>query len=307
VPGDVSPDGNPWAIATTLDGRVRAFNAATGAAIWTSPELGDSIEASVCAMITAYEGVDDVIMVGVNNRFGGSRFVGLDLATGSELWSFDNGGGWNFIGDISGMCTVDYGRQRVYFTSELERWGTRDTVWALEIADGSATRLWSASHAGVNTPAVLVGEKLYVGTDLGDVLAIDIDDGGETWRYTTGDGPVEGFIFPQRNTGLLAFSTSNRVHLVEDTGSAANAVWQPGVDMPGANTPLIRGDRVLVADADGNVYNLDATVEQPAASPFATFGDPARRAAPGLPYFDWRTGLYGVGTPEGVIYVVQTP
>ncbi len=309
IPANITPDGAPWVLVTSRNGRVSAINASTGETVWVSPILGNGIDASVCAMFTAYGGVDDVVMVGVNNLFGGSRLVGLDFATGSLSWSFDNGGGRDAVGAIRNTCTVDYAQQRVYFTTETARWGSRDTIWALTLEDGMASKLWSENHPRINTAAVLVGEALYVGTDLGDVLSIDVADGRSRWTspYSTGDGPVESFVFPQRGTGLLAFSTDNRVHLVLDTGTEASAVWRPGILLPEPNVPLIREDRVLVADADGAVYSIDTTAAQPTATPFAEFGDPARRAAPGQPYFDWRTGLYGVGTAEGVLYVVQTP
>jgi hypothetical protein len=79
------------------------------------------------------------------------------------------------------------------------------------------------------------------------------------------------------------------------------------VPLANPNVPLLLGDQIVVADAEGQVFSLDATVAQPAAVPFAVFGDPALRAPRGMPYFDNRTGLYGVGTADGVLYVVQTP
>ena len=307
--GSVTPTGEPWLIVSSLEGRVRALEADTGATIWTSPRIGDAVEASVCIMFSAYQGIDDVVMVGTVDRRGRGRFVGLDLADGSVSWSFDNGGGSGRLGPIPDSCTVDYGRQRVYFASEPGRRGSQDTVWALEIGEGSATKLWSAIYPNVNTAPVVSGEALYVGTSVGEVHAINVSDGSSRWTspYATGDGPVQSFVFPQRDTGRLAFSTSSQVHLVQEMGTEAVPIWQPSIAMANPNVPLVVGDAVVVTDAEGQVFSLDATVARPAAVPFATFGDPALRAPPGLPYFDNRNGLYGVGTAEGVLYVVQTP
>ena len=304
----VTPTGEPWVIISSLAGRVSALNASTGATIWTSPRIGSVVEASVCAMFKTLGGVDDVVMVGTAHPTRGNRFVGLDLADGSESWSFDNGGRSN-IGPMPDTCTVDYSRQRVYFTSEATQHGVQETMWALEIADGSATKLWSATYPNVNTPPVLVGDALYVGTSIGEVLAVDVSDGSSRWSspYAAGDGPVQSFIFPQRGTGRLAFSTRNRVHLIEDSGTAAVPVWQPPITLASPNVPLVLGDKVVVTDAEGQVFSLDATVVQPTVVPFAVFGDPSLRTPPGLPYFDNRNGLYGVGTADGVLYVVQTP
>ncbi len=308
LPGWATPTGEPWVLISSLEGRVWAINAATGATVWTSPNLEGSIEASVCAMLTAGGGFDDIVMVGAGEGNRGNRFIGLDLTDGSVLWSFDNGGGRDRIGAIRQMCTVDYARDRVYFTSEAARSGSRDTVWALSLEVGAVSKVWSENHPDVNTSLVLSGDAIYAGTSFGEVIAIDVADGSSRWSrpYSTGDGPVDGFVFPG-SSGRLAFSTSNRVHLIQDVGPSPVSLWQPPVSMPDPNTPILVVDDVYVTDADGNVYALDASVAQPTVAPFAAFGDPAKRASPGLPFFHATSRLYAVGTAEGVLYVVKAP
>ena len=179
---------------------------------------------------------------------------------------------------------------------------------ALSLDGGSATKLWSANHPNVNTSVVWYGDAIYLGTSLGEVNSVDVTDGSARWSspHSTGDGPVDGFVFPGSD-GRLAFSTSNSVHLIQDTGTSATQLWQPAVSMPDPNTPLLVTNTVYVADADGDIYALDATVAQPPVASFATVGDPARRASPGLPFFHRTSWLYGVGTAEGVLYVVEAP
>jgi outer membrane protein assembly factor BamB len=203
---------------------------------------------------------------------------------------------------------VDYGRQRVYFTSEATWRTSPDTVWALALADGSASKVWSRSYPRVNTPVVWSDDSIYVGTDLGDVLAIDVADGSARWTspYVTGDGPVVGFIFPS-SSNRLAFSTANKVHLLEDQGTTAAPLWQPSIPLANPTVPLVIGDEIVVADAEGQVYDLDATNAQPPVAPFASFGEPGRRTPLGLPYYNRNSKLYGVGTAEGVLYVVEKP
>jgi outer membrane protein assembly factor BamB len=256
-------------------------------------------------MFRVFGGADDVVLIGTAEPAGRNRIVGLRPADGSLAWSFDDAGG-DGIGAVEESCAVDYARQQVYFTSRPAAAGT-DTVWALSVAEGSATKAWSVGITGAATAPVVNGRAIYLGTAAGEVHAIDADDGGPLWAapYATGDGPVKDFVFPQRATGRLAFSTAGRTHLVHDDGTAASPVWTSPVALRDPNVPLILDDEVLVADAEGRVLSLDATTSEPAIVVFARFGDGTLPAAPGLPYFDARTGLYLVGTTQGVLHAVQ--
>jgi len=304
IPPPAVPFDTPLVLVTSLQGRVWALDAATGLPRWVSPVLGE-LRAPVCGMFRAFGGADDVLLIGTADRTGRNRILGLRPADGSLAWSFDDADG-DGIGAIEESCAVDYARQQVYFTSRPVAAGT-DTVWALSVATGSATKTWSVGVPGAGTAPVVNAGAIYLGTTAGEVHAIDADDGAPLWGapYATGDGPVNGFVFPQRGTGRLAFSTARRTHLIHDDGTAASPVWTSPVDLRDPNVPLILDDEVLVADADGRVLSLDATQPDPAVVVFARFGDGARPAAPGLPFFDARSGLYLVGTTEGVLYAVQ--
>lgn len=311
LPSSVSPQGVPLAIATSLEGRIVALNALSGETLWTSPRLGGEVRASVCGMFRAFGGVDDVLMIGTANPGGGNRFYALKPADGTVAWVFDNGGGPNGIGPISRGCAVDYERRQVYFTSSAVPGRSQDTVWALLLTPGSVAKSWSARVAGANTGATLRDRVLYLGTASGEVHALGADDGQARWAepWTSGDGPVKAFVFPQRGSTKLSFSTSHGVHLIQDDGAAASAVWAAPVVLTDPNVPILVTETVFVADAGGAVYALDATSSLPAAVPFAQAGDPARLTRPGLPYLDTRGSgwLYVFGTNEGVLYAVETP
>jgi hypothetical protein len=138
------------------------------------------------------------------------------------------------------------------------------------------------------------------------VYAFDADTGQPRWPapYTTGDGPVKSFVFSERLSNLLGFSTSSRVHLVSDDGSSATAVWDPPLALPSPNVPIVNGGRVVVAAADGRAYDFPALPPTPSPVPFAVFRPASPPAPPGLPYFLAGTH-YAVGTSEGVLYVMR--
>ena len=101
-------------------------------------------------------------------------------------WPFTAGGG---IGIISGQAAVDYATQRVYFTS-YERAVAPDnrTAWCPNLLTGGA--VWAKAYTNVAAGPTLRGGRLYVGTNGGQVLALDATNGNLVWSFNTADGPV---------------------------------------------------------------------------------------------------------------------
>ncbi len=306
----IAPLGIPAVFVASLEGRVTALDGRTGETLWVSPPLGGELTSSPCAMFRAFGGVDDVVMIGTANRRSGNRFYGLRVTDGTVAWSFDNGGGRDSVGRMFTMCNVNYNYQRVYFTSESLRSGSQDTLWALSLETGTVTPLWSARIDGVNTSVVRRNGVIYVGTETGEVHAIDQGNGAALWGapYSTGDGPVKTLVWPvSGGSDKLAFSTSRQVHLIRDEGATASSVWNDPVTLVDPNSPIYWDERVLVTDAGGRYYELDGNAAQPVVVPVATFGDPTRLARPGLPLYYRTDRTYTVGTNEGVVYTIERP
>jgi len=291
---------------TSEVGRVHAMDAISGAALWTSPFLGTAMKMNVSGMFTDFGGAFNVVFVGTAEADGANRFYGLNLADGSILWAFDNGGGAGAIGPITGAA-VDYANTRVYFTSRGHATGSPDTVWSLTFNATSATKLWSAAVPDVGTSPVNRGVALYVGTDAGDVHALDAATGAVLWAspYVTGDGPVDGFVMPDRFSNRLYFSTDSAVHAIADNGGSATAFWSSVPVVDPSPAVLIYG-RVYVGSADGRMYSLDAVSPAPVPT-FVTVGDPGAPRPVGALTFDIFGPLVLAGTDEGVVYAHVFP
>ena len=79
------------------------------------------------------------------------------------------------------------------------------------------------------------GRPLYVGTNAGTVVALELADNGATMRtYATSDGPVKGYIWPEWGTSNLYFSTTDTVWSLADpgTGSSLTKRWDSGSTVP---------------------------------------------------------------------------
>jgi outer membrane protein assembly factor BamB/fibronectin type 3 domain-containing protein len=288
------------------DGYVYAVDADTGSSIWTSPQLGERVQAAPAGMFTAFGGAYDLIFAATRNSASGNAVVGLRLADGLEAWRFENLGG-PAIGIISGSVSLDYVNKRLYFASRSPAGGSPNTLWCLRFTDLAATPLWTRAIGDIDGSPILFGGKVYVGTNDSKVYAVDAANGTDLWSapFDAADGPVKGFIWPSFGTSELYFATTSTVWALADLGSSATERWRV-TSIPSPSTPtFVPGTRkLLVGGGDGKLYQLDLTATPP-TSIFETLG--AGGAAAGPPSVDVRNGLVYIGTTLGAIYAVVFP
>jgi outer membrane protein assembly factor BamB len=141
---------------------VYAFDAATGASVWTTPVL-NQVESSAAV-------VDGALYLGTKETPGG-RVYALDVQTGSVLWSR------HFEGEISSSPAVWNGR--VYVGS----WD--HYVYCLDAATGQT--VWKVRTGDIvgSSPAV-ANRVVYVGSSDERLYAIDAVRGTVLWSYQTG-------------------------------------------------------------------------------------------------------------------------
>ena len=175
--------------------------------------------------------------------------------------------------------------------------------------------VWSSDLPGIiGSPNIdgspvrlnLYGGRIYVGTNGGEVVALDAATGNVEWTFDTSDGAVKGFIFPEFATTNLLFSTTNKIWSLSDDGAAAslNPNW-PATFVPFPSTPLVVpfSTNVLVGSSNGQLYQLD--VVDPAVFVTEKLGDGS--GGVGMPTIDIFNSVIYVGTEEGVIYSVDYP
>ncbi len=188
---------NPVVFLGAQDGGVYAVNGATGGAgpaPWAAPTaIGGIVQAAPGGMFTAFGGARDALFVGTRDAGADNALVALD-PDGTEIDRFDNGGGANSIGVISGAATVDYARKRVYFASDTG--GSANTLWCLEIDDVLANPvfkqlLWARPLGRITSSPVVRGDRVYVANDLGTLYSIH-ESGAARARPHPGDRDRRG-------------------------------------------------------------------------------------------------------------------
>jgi hypothetical protein len=299
---------NPVMFLSSQDGHLYSFGAANGSAAWAAPPpLGDAVQSPPSGVFTAFGGTADLLFVGTRNSGTANSFYALRLADGAPAWVF-TGGGAGRIGVINGQAAVDYTTGRVYFASwEFSPTAPDNhTLWCVGFSGDLCGGGWPRAYGNISGGVTMRGGTLYVGLDGGGVRAIDAATGASNWLvpYST-SGTVKGFVYPDRLTDDLYFSTSSTIYSVSDLlGTAAFPNW--GLPFPNASTPVFipNDDKVYVG---GN--NALFRRKQSDGSPLDDFalGDPAVPSVVGSPTVDVRDGFVYVGTDAGVVYAIRIP
>ena len=303
-------------------GDVHAVDASTGQPAWAGPRvLGKPIVGAPGGLFTQYSGVADLVIVGTRDTTGPNQLVALAAGNGAPVGTpYDAGG---TIGPISGSPAIDYAGQRVYFTSRSYN-ATGPTVWCVQV-DGTTPfapcSSWTARNLGdVDGSPVLRGGRLYFGNVAGTVYSIDAGTGLDERTFSTqGDGPVKGFVFPDRRGGDLVFATNTTVWGVSDAGAAMTLRWRwtdvglnPSVVLYWPETSF-----VYVGSRNGRLYQLDFTNAGPGTPPSSTFvvlgdgsaqvGSPSLDVGVAPPDVNPGKKLLVVGSESGTLYGVEVP
>ena len=332
APAQARPPVIPLAVAGTdkvvfvgsQDGNVYAVDADTGALLWDTETangdpLGRIVQAGVAAMFSAWGAPRDLLFVGTRDWGQPNSMFALDPDTGVIVWEFVNALAQNGVGGpmgiVSSQAAASYASDRVCFATREGFSGNPNTVYCLDAATGD--RLWSAAVGDVDGSPSPDGTDLFVGTNAGEVVALDTASpqrrqlraaGDVRWTYATDDGPVKGFVWPDPVHEHLYLATTTTVWGLVDEGGSASLLFSEAIPSP--STPLVVADDalryLLVGAGDGRLYQLDLSVD-PTDPTVTSVGLGDGTAAIGSPSFDVTTGLVHVGSEAGVLYAVEVP
>ncbi len=298
------------AFLASQDGYAYAVDAATGAQVWMSPKLGDVLQANPAGLFSDFKaGAPNLVFVGTRNATSANKLYALDPATGAVVGTpFDNGGGSSAIGIITGI-TVDYATNYVYFTSRAAGVGSSHTLWCLNATGGTLAKVWSLAVGDVDGSPVLYEGRIYVGTNTGQVRAVDATTHLVVWTYPAApgsDGPVKGYVTPDYGTTPLRlyYSTNETVWglTLKLDGSGVDSFWSNAVPSNPSTPLLLFGTaHLLVGCGDGTLQQLNTATGAVVKS--VSVGT----AALGSPAMDSVNGLAHVGSTAGVLHTVTAP
>jgi len=152
-------------------------------------------------------------------------------------------------------------------------------IWQKELDDPE-----ERSDVGYGGGAALYGDKLYVTSGFGFVVALDAQTGQELWRYT-GDVPFRGAptaaaerIFAvTHDNQMIALSPETGEILWEQVGIAENAgmlgAASPAYDGATLVTALSSGELIAMRGTNGRILWQDALTSSRRLTPLATLTD----------------------------------
>ena len=109
----------------------------------------------------------------------------------------------------------------------------------------------------VESSAAIAGGVVYVGSQKGELLALDAATGKPRWRYQTVEGIGESSPAVSTALGLVFVGDlSGTVHAVR-IGDGQGA-WTFKTKGEIKSSPVVVGDKLVIGSYDGNLYGLDA-------------------------------------------------
>lgn len=211
-------------VFASLDGRLRALDAGTGAVVWSMPNLPTEVEPVQFGKFLVLATTDDRICV-----------VDLERQT-EESIELHAGGRVRLLRAGNRLIIV-----------------TPDAIAARAVP--SLKRLWRQPGANLTDLHAAASDTAVVAiADHGVLLCLDPKDGAERWRQIE-DGAAIGPPILDGDAVLVA-SRRQLVRLDLADGSGRRAVPNEGADsQPGL---ALIGNRVVIPTADGEVQVLDA-------------------------------------------------
>ncbi len=201
---------------------------------------------------------------------GGSVVTAFDLADGTELWhALAAELGYSPITTTDEMVVVQGPKAVVYAVDADDgttRWRTDLGLVRREPGRESDSRREGsqrdADRRGYTMVPVRAGETVYSGgsypdADTGDLVALDVADGTERWRVTT--GPVSTTTLPALSENVVVAGTRTG-GLVAHRRSDGRRRWTFDAAGDDVSWPAITrsGDTVFVGSSDGFLYAVDA-------------------------------------------------
>ncbi|MBK8283973.1 MAG: outer membrane protein assembly factor BamB [Ahniella sp.] len=251
-------------VAGTLNGRVFAYDASTGADLWEARVSSEVLAAPVIA--------DGLVIVRCND----GRMFGLDASDGSRKWVFDRG---LPLLSVRGYVQPMYQDGVVFIGYETGK------IVALRANDGSM--LWEQAvgvaegrtelqrMTDVDGELVLDGDRLYAVNYRGQVVAMTPDSGRPIWNRD-----LSSYTGLSMGGGQLYVADDNATLWALDSGNGSSQWSQDAYENRWLTTPVVAGDYLLSGDVEGYLHAFSRT--DGSTKSRVQIGDEAIRAAPVL-------------------------
>jgi len=193
----------------------------------------------------------------------GPQVLAFDPATQTQSWLFPTeGGGASYFAAPSvedgRVIFGDYGQAGGLFSPRVTV-----SIHALENAESGGPReLWTNAESATDkvvSPALQVGDQLFVGTADNHILALSAVDGAQLWDFETGHA-IWGQ--PAYRDGIVYVASMDWSIYALDA-ETGEQVWATPLGGALPSGPVLGDDLVYVSSFDGGVHALDLATGEP--------------------------------------------
>ena len=139
------------------------------------------------------------------------------------------------------------GNHRLTGVSESKIPSSLKVLWTYEAGDA------------IESSAAIVGGTVFVGSQKGELVALNLDNGNVYWRYKI-DDPI-GESSPAYSNGVIYFGDlAGWLHAVNATDGKKIWAFKTGSEIK--SSPVVVGDRVLIGSYDENLYCVSTSGSQ---------------------------------------------
>lgn len=233
-------------VAVDTDGVIHAFDAQSGAKLWTHRmELDDRVENS------AFGGGASISEGRVFATNGVGEVVALDANTGSQIWKVQP------AGPLRGSPTIAFGQ--VYVMTQDNQ------IFALDASDGA--QVWqesgSATQAGVfGVAAPAAGQGTVIaGYSSGELSAYRYENGRVLWADALARTSISTEVGSLTDIDADPIIDSGRVYALGQGGRMAayelvtgQRIWE--LNLAGISTPAIAGEWIFTLTDDARLLAI---------------------------------------------------
>ncbi len=260
-----SGDGNVYALEAA-SGKVR-WRFRTGNVVHASPALANglvyvgswdsyfyALDAASGRMRWRFKTGEDP---GINNQVGiqssavvagdsvyfgcrDSNLYALDAASGAKRWAFSTRGSW-----VIGSPAVRDGR--VYFATS-----DSGLVQAVDVKSGALVFSLSFNHWPMFSSPALAGHYLYIGSHMGQLLAVDLERRAPAWSFLT-DGAHANAAALTKPDGTPNYEAAFTDFFYDDMITGNARMMTVGAVL---SSPVLDADTIYFGSMDGNLYAI---------------------------------------------------
>jgi outer membrane protein assembly factor BamB len=169
-----------------------------------------------------------------------SNLYALDAATGAKKWAFSNKGSWVISTPIAMDGTL-------YFATS-----DSGLFHAVDAKTGTLKYSLSFRHWPMFSSPAIAGHNLYIGSNAGTMMSIDLDKHATAWTFST-DGANRNAAAHTQENGEPDNAAAFGDFFYDDM---VIGVWKMLSVGAVLSSPVVERDMIYFGSTDGNVYAI---------------------------------------------------